>query len=167
MLRSRRSLELVLALAVATIGLALPRAANAEVAVRIVAADARIEDTSYGINARLGRAWAVFFLMDRTFNTEAGPATSGPTPTLVPGLSYQPDTQEIRFVEPGQPPVVCARVVPKKFLFFHWNKVVPTGQCGITRIEDRVNTTDTGFGLAKSRERVIYFGRAPQGRASL
>ena len=115
----------------------------------------------------LGRAWAVFFLMDRTFNTEAGPATSGPTPTLVPGLSYQPDTQEIRFVEPGQPPVVCARVVPKKFLFFHWNKVVPTGQCGITRIEDRVNTTDTGFGLAKSRERGIYFGRAPQGRASL
>ena len=54
MMRSRRTLQLFLALSVTAIGLALPRTANAEVAVRIVAADARIEDTSYGINAKLG-----------------------------------------------------------------------------------------------------------------
>jgi hypothetical protein len=130
-----------------------------DVAVRTVDGDARVEDVSYGYDAAQGRAWVVLDVMDGTFNSDTGPMTSGPAPTLVPGLKYKAETTEIVLEQPGEQAVVCARVMPKRFLFIPYTTIAQTGNCGVTRVVDEPHAHDNGFEKSSSADRVIYFGR--------
>ena len=159
MFRSTRSSGMSVLLALAALGCCLDHRAWADVAVRVAGKRAQIQDTSFEVNRKLGRAWVSFFMIDPVFDNGYERAGYRPEPTMVPGLRYNQETKEIVFDEPGQPSVVCARVVPKHFLFIKYNKVEETGSCGITRIVEEEVKQDDGFRISTSAQRRIYFGR--------
>lgn len=143
----------------ATLGIGYSRAAWADVAVRVVRADAHVDSLDCEVNEQVDRVRLVPSIVDGTFDSEKGPTSSGPAPTAVQGLAYRPGNKSIVFAESGHDPVECARVVSKHFLFFHWTKVQPTGRCGITRIAERVDPASLEPDHERRTDHVIYFGR--------
>jgi hypothetical protein len=156
MLRGRLFPRLAVALAAAGLlscqapGPRVVRRPGSDLAVGTIGRGAEVDRITYGYSARTGDAWINLFLIDRSFEFMDGQMRSGPRRTQVPGLLYRPDSKEIVLARPGQEPVVCARVVAKRFLVFAHTDVDETGNCGVTNLKDEPGTRAT---------RVVYFGR--------
>lgn len=103
----------------------------------------------FAINPELGRAWV-------EINVWHDPAELNEFHrVLVPGLSYDKQASRVVFDADGQS-VVCATVRDEGFWIFKHQRVVPTGDCELTRKYVKV-PVDYGFGVEVVEHFEVHF----------
>ena len=101
------------------------------------------------INPELGRAWV-------EINVWHDPSELNEFHRVqVPGLSYDREAAQVVFDAEGQS-VVCATVRDEGFWIFKHQRIVPTGDCELTRKYVKV-PVDNGFGIEVVEHFEVHF----------
>lgn len=103
----------------------------------------------FAINADLGRAWVEVEVWHDASET------SEVHRVQVPGLSYDPETAQVVFVNERQS-VVCANVRETGNFLFRQTRVEPTGDCELSRKYVKV-PVDDGFGVDVVEHFEVHF----------
>jgi hypothetical protein len=117
----------------------------------------RFDSVRYAVSPDANRAWLNIIYS----NLSCDPAQLGSCASTVevsvavPGLAFDPATNQIAYKEAATAPVVCAKFAR------HWyaNQVTPTGGCEAKSMSSLV-VLDDGFDRSEVKFIDVYFGRA-------